>query len=99
MKPLTMLRIESLWKPNFCVRSRKMSSISSFESGIWRSDDQAGYGSRAPGPESTKVGVEASDMPMRGGPRDSEEGVYFWPYTSTSESVSGWADGGPWVNT
>jgi hypothetical protein len=30
----TMLRIESLWNPNFCVRSRNMSSISSVDMGI-----------------------------------------------------------------
>jgi hypothetical protein len=30
----TMLRMESLWNPNFCVRSRKISSISSVDIGI-----------------------------------------------------------------
>ena len=45
----TMLRIESFWKPNFCARSRKMSSISSVDMGIWRSADHAGYGSLEPG--------------------------------------------------
>jgi hypothetical protein len=43
---LTIFHIESRWKPNFWVRLRKMSSISSFESGMWWSADQAGYASR-----------------------------------------------------
>jgi hypothetical protein len=38
----TMLRMESRWKPNFWAKSRKMSSISSVDIGIWRSADQAG---------------------------------------------------------
>ena len=44
-----MLRIESFWNPNFWARSRKISSISSVDMGIWRSADHAGYGSLDPG--------------------------------------------------
>jgi hypothetical protein len=71
---LTIFRIESRWKPNFWVRSRKMSSISSFDSGMWRSADHAGYASR-PGvipPYSLKtVGDEV--CPVLWALRDSAE--------------------------
>ena len=43
-----MFRIESFWNPNFCWRSRKISSISSADMGTCRSADHAGYGSREP---------------------------------------------------
>lgn len=58
-----------------------MSSISSLDSGIWRSELHAGYGSRTAGMPllSTNVGVDDSEMPMRGGPSDSVEGTNFWP--------------------
>ncbi len=75
---LTMFLIESLWKPNFWVKSKKISSISSFESGMLRSEPQAGYASREPArPWSTKVGVEDSEIPILGGPSDSVDGMYF----------------------
>ena len=70
----TMFLIESLWKPNFCVRSKNISSVSSSDSGNRRSTDQAGYASQAPPPKSTIVGVEDSDTPMRGAASDSDEG-------------------------
>jgi hypothetical protein len=75
-----MFRMLSRWKPNFWVRSRKISSISSLLRGMFRSADHAGYWSRdAPGPKlSTNVGAPESVLPMRGGPpRESADGAYF----------------------
>lgn len=48
----TMFLMESRWKPNFWVRSKKMSSISSLDMGMPLSADQAGYGSLEPTPGS-----------------------------------------------
>lgn len=76
-----MFLIESRWNPNFCVKSKKISSISSLERGIWRSAVQAGYGSRAPGgPAYSAYAVAVvSDKPTLG-PNDSEDaGGYRWP--------------------
>ena len=62
------LRIESRWNPNLLAKSRKTSSISSFDKGMLRSADHAGYGSLTPG-----VGV--SDVAIREpGISDSAEG-------------------------
>ena len=85
-----MFRIESRWKPNFCARSRKMSSISSLDSGIWRSVVHAGYWSLTPdgGTYSTNAVALDSDGPIRDCPNDSADGAYPRPYTSMSESVS-----------
>ena len=58
------------------AKSRNTSSISSFNNGILRSADHAGYGSRTPGagaPKSARVGV--SDVAIREpGISDSAEG-------------------------
>ena len=72
-----MLRIESRCKPNFWAKSRKMSSISSLESGIWRSVVQAAYWSLAPdgGTYSTNAVALDSDGPIRDCPNDSADGA------------------------
>ena len=66
----TIFLIESFWKPNFWVGFRKVSSISSLDSGTSRLVDRAGYASRVP-PKSRAV---QSKIPMRGAVSDSDEG-------------------------
>lgn len=66
-----------------------MSSISSLDSGIWRSVVQAAYWSLTPeGGDSANAMALESDGPTRDCPNDSADGAYPRPYRSTSESVS-----------